>query len=389
MIPKTPHHLKTFSLFILVLLLFNTITLFAQTELKTNDTIKKELPQPKFVFKGLFQARYLTGMSDDVDINGLHHSDQDAVNNSFDVKRARIQVKAIISDRTEVALLMNLADFKSDPKNKVLENAYLTYILNPYIKITAGQFRPTFGLENTYPIDIIKSMDFSNQYYEFGNNGWESFQIGVGISGKVKLKEMPFSYALTVFNGNGRNQNADKDNGKQYTGRFVFGLTQKNKINLGLNGGVGEVFDKKVYAVGIDATAEFKLQDNLFLEMQVEAKQATNHNMYFKMEPIDRLPQISKYQMRGFYVLPNLRYEIKSHRLTSVEFSCRYENFDTNYRLESNVRQTWLPMLNFEFLKDYNARIQLGVQIDQYERNIVNTTTYNNKLFILQVQTRL
>lgn len=374
------------------LLLLLTSPIFAQNDSLSMpaNIIARDPPQPKITFKGLFQARYLEGFKKNVDVEGLHHSDpENAVNNSFDVKRARIQVKATISNRTEAVILMNLADFKSDPKNKVLENAYIGYTFNKYMKITVGQFRPFFGLENTYPVDIIKSMDFSNQYYEFGNNGWESFQTGIGISGNAKINNMPISYGLSVFNGNGRNQKSDKDNGKQYAGRFVMELSKANSIRLGLNGGIGRVFNKDVYATGLDITSNFRIKENLFFELQLEAKQGTNHNLYFKTLPEDRLTEINQYLMRGIYILPNIRYEVNSNRINSIEFSCRYEIFDSSFRQNSNERQTWLPMLSLEFLKDYNARIQVGVQIDKYKRNIADSSTYNNQLFIIQLQSRL
>ncbi len=344
---------------------------------------------PQLQFKGLFQARYLVGLTDNVDLNGLHHSDGDVTQNSFDIKRMRAQVRAKISERTEVVALVNLADFKSDPKNKVLENAYLKYTFNNYFAITVGQFRPWFGIEETYPVDIIKSMDFSNQYYEFGKNGWTSFQIGASLTGAFDVGKLPITYAFSVVNGNGRNQEMDKDNGKQYSTRIVMGLSKKNNVNFGLNAGLGEVFKKEVYAFGADITADFQLTDRLFFETQMEAKQAINHNLYFSLPVDERTPYISNYQIRGFYFLPNLRYEIKYKKLSAIEFSCRYEYMDSNFRINSNIRQTLVPMLGFEFLKDYGARIQLGLQIDRYKHTIDDTTTHNNNLLLLQVQSRL
>jgi hypothetical protein len=46
-------------------------------------------------------------------------------------------------------------------------------------------------------------------------------------------------------------------------------------------------------------------------------------------------------------------------------------------------------MLSLEFLKDYGARIQMGVQIDRYKTNVMNTSNYNKELFVFQVQSRL
>ncbi|MBL7868312.1 MAG: porin [Flavobacterium lindanitolerans] len=361
---------------------------FSQTSQADENEKKEATTYPKFSVKGLFQGQYVASLNTNVDINGLHHSDGEEVSNTFLVKRGRLQVKAIISDRTDVTMSVNLADFKSDPKNKVLENAYISYKLTDKISLTAGQFRPFFGLENTYPIDIVKSIDFSNQYYEFGNNGWESFQIGASVSVRDSIGRMPVQYGLTVFNGNGRNQNNDKDNGKQYAGRVLFRLSEKNNVNLGLNGGLGQVFHKDVYAAGFDITSNFSLSEKFLLELQLEAKQGTNHNLFFNLQPEERIYNLNRYQTRGFYFLPNLRYDIQYRRLSSIEFSCRYEYLDSSYRVNSNLRQTWLPMLSLEFLKSYNARIQLAMQIDDYKRNVPDTPKYDNKLFILQVQSR-
>lgn len=365
------------------------VALFAQSDTDSIATFASDKKYPQFQFKGLFQARYSTGLSKGVDLNGLHHSEGEVTRNSFEVKRMRVQVKAKIGDRTEVVALVNLADFKSDPKNKVLENAYIKYSFSKAISFTLGQFRPWFGIEETYPVDIIRSLDFTNQYYELGKLGWTSFQTGISVTGNFELESLPVSYALSVMNGNGRNQIMDSDNGKHYSSRVVLGLFDKYNINLGLNGGIGEVNKQQVYAYGIDITADFKLTERLILETQFIAKQAINHNAYFALAEIDRTSPLSEYQLQGIYVLPNLRYEIKYKKLSAVEFSCRYEYLDTDHKLHSNPRHTILPMLGLEFLKDYGARIQLGMQIDMYNNNIPNTTSYNNNLLVLQVQSRL
>lgn len=343
---------------------------------------------PQLQIKGLFQARYMVAMNKDVDVNGLHHADGSGTSNSFMVKYMRVQVHAQISRRTEVVVLANLADFKNDPKSRVLENAYLKYTFNKKLAITVGQYRPWFGIEETYPIDIIKSLDWSNQYIEFGKLGWTSFQIGLSATGQLELGEIPFQYAVSVVNGNGKNQISDNDNGKQYSTRLVFGLSKKYSVNLGVNGGIGEVLSKKIYAVGIDISSLVHFDSKWSLDMQLEAKQATNHLVYFAVAPELRTGSPDQYLIRGAYFLPNLRYEINHRNLSAFELSCRYEYLDANFRLNSNPRQTITPMFGLEFLKNYGARIQLGVQFDRYKNSIANTTQFNNNLFIVQVQSR-
>lgn len=353
-----------------------------------NKQEEENIKYPVLQIKGLFQARYLLGMTKDVDVNGLHHEDGSGTDNNFMVKYMRVQVRAQISKRTEVVVLANLADFKNDPKSRVLENAYLKYTFNPKLAITVGQFRPWFGIEETYPIDIIKSLDWSNQYTEFGKLGWTSFQIGMSATGQLELGEIPFQYAVSLVNGNGKNQVNDNDNGKQYSTRLVFGLSKRYNFNVGLNGGTGEVFGKKVYALGIDLSSLVNFNSKWSLDMQLEAKQATNHVLYNSIDPEQRLSNPDNYLIRGAYFLPNLRYEVNHRNLSAFELSCRYEYLDTNFRINSNPRQTITPMFGLEFLKNYGARIQLGVQFDRYKKQIVNTSQYNSNLFIVQVQSR-
>lgn len=360
---------------------------------QTKDSISKpeptpEVKYPQFQFKGLFQGRYVVSTTKDVDVNGLQHTDHSGTDNTFLIKYMRVQMQAKISKHADVVVLANLADFKSDTKTKVLENAYLRYTFSPKLSFTVGQFRPWFGIEETYPIDIIKSLDWSNQYVEFGKLGWTSFQIGASANGQLKLGTMPFQYAVSVVNGNGKNQISDSDNGKQYSTRLIFGLAKKYALNLGLNGGIGEVSAKKVYALGADLTSLVYFNPKWSLDMQLEAKQAVNHVLYYAMDPAVRLSDITNYQVRGIYFLPNLKYEIHRKNLSALEFSCRYEYLDSNFRVGSNPRQTITPMFGLEFLKDYGARIQLGMQFDRYKHQIPNTAQYNNNLFIVQVQSR-
>lgn len=377
--------IKTVFAFLLVPLFMNAQDVNAQTPTDSDSSSK----YPQFQFKGLIQARYLESTGDNVDVLGVQHSSGEVTQSSFDIKRMRVGLNTKLSNTTEVVILVNLADFKSDPKNKVLENAYAKYTFSKYLALTGGQFRPAFGIEELVPVDIIKSFDFSNQYYEFGKNGWTSFQIGASATGSVDLGKIPVSYAISVLNGNGRNQEMDNDNGKQYATRWVFGLSKVHKINLGLNGGIGKRSDQKVFAVGADITSDFKLTDKFTFDLQIEYKQGTNQNLYFSLPADTRTPNIDDYQMRGIYFLPNLRYVVDFKKLTSLELSCRFESFDNNFKTTPNLRRTYTPMISLEFGKAYLGRIEMGFEIDKFDKNIPNTSYYDDNLFIIQFQCRL
>ncbi|WP_289662763.1 porin [Flavobacterium panacagri] len=375
---------------IIFFFLLTPVFLYAQGDVNAGEKKEEsEIKYPQYQLKGLLQARYLESFGDNVDVLGVHHSAGDVTQQSFDIKRMRVGLNTKLSEATEVVILVNLADFKSDTKGKVLENAYGKYTFSKYIALTGGQFRPAFGIEELVPVDIIKSFDFSNQYYEFGKNGWTSFQIGASATGAFDIGKIPVNYAVSVLNGNGKNVELDKDNGKQYSTRWVFELSKEHKINLGLNGGFGKVFKEDVFAVGADITSDFKLTDRMSFDLQIEYKQGTNHNLYFSLPAESRVGDVSNYQMRGVYFLPNLRYVINYKKLTAVELSCRYETFDPSYKVNSNVRQTYTPMISLEFGKAYTGRIEMGFEIDRFDRNVPDTSTYNDELFLIQLQLRL
>lgn len=371
---------------------------YSKDKIIENDTIKifedvvvfnePEQKFPQFKVGGVFQARFLDNTKKGVDIDGLQHTSGDVVSNSFDIKRMRVSLNARLSENLEVVALANFADFKNDTKTKVLENAYAKYTVNRYLQITVGQFRPLFGLEDTYSVDIVKSIDYSNSYYMFGSNGWQSFQIGAAVSGSVDLGKVPLSYGISVTNGNGKNT-TDNDNGKNYSTRLLFLLDKKLNFNVGASGGLGETHKESIYAAGLEASITLPIADRWSVEIQSEAKQGTNHNMYFSTAPENRLGKLDDYIMKGFYVLPNFRYELGHKHFQAIEFAMRYEYLDANSKLDSNPRQTWVPMLSLEFLKNYGARIQIGMQIDNYKKNIKDTKTYNSNLAFIQFQCRL
>lgn len=375
---------------------FHAVELLAQEE--NQDTIMifeqkvvlNPQPQefPKFKFGGLFQGRYLINMKDGVDIEGKHNVDGKGTNNSFELKRMRVFMNAKITENLEVTTLVNLADFKNkDVSTRVLENAFAKYTFSRYLQITVGQFRPLFGLEETYPVDIVKSIDYSNSYYLFGNNGWMSFQIGAAVTGNVDLGTVPMSYGVSVTNGNGKNK-TDGDDGKHYSSRLLFNLNKDHNFNVGVSGGVGEVQNKNIYVAGIEASAKFPIDPNWCFDFQTEVKQGTNHYNYFRLDPALQIQPVKDYLMKSFYLIPNIRYDIGRKHLHALEFACRYEYLDADAKLNSNARQTWVPMVSIEFLKNYAARLQLGMQIDTYKRNIEDTNIYNSNLGFIQFQCR-
>nr|WP_199157815.1 porin [Pedobacter sp. ASV2] len=339
----------------------------------------------KINFSGMIQTQFNYSLDKDIDINGLHHSgDEQFSHNSFSVKRARFQVNAVINDRINAVVLVNFGDFTGNPQNKVLENAYIKYSVNDYVNFQFGQFRPQFGQEDNYPVDFVRSVDYSNQYYLFGANSWQSFQIGVSYFGEIKHSAIPIKYYVGVYNGNNRNQVSDNDDGKIFPARVVLGLSKS--MLLGISGGAGKNLGQKIWAYGADVDYKKTLNERWGVEFVSEYKQGINSVAFFKQT--DAIIPISEYAMRGIYAQPNVCYNIKNSRLKNLELAMRYEYLDADFKRSGNARQSYIPMVSASFAEAYAIRVQVGLLMDRYERNIPNTTEYNTNRIICQVQAR-
>ncbi|MFC3560575.1 porin [Pedobacter jamesrossensis] len=376
--------------YLLLIIILTVFVTHAQQKDRTrlSDTLNNySAYKRKLTFAGVLQTRYVLSLDKDADINGKNFdpSTSKAISNTFLVKRARVMVKGDINDHFSANILANLAEFNSDPANKVLENAYIKYSLNEYFHIQAGQFRPFFGIEDAMAVDIIRTLDFSNQYYAFGKNGWQSFQTGISVLGNV-IQGGKLRYFAGAYNGNNKNQSSDDNNTKNLYGRLEADFLKD--FTVGINAGSGSMALSSIgKAYGADATAKIPLSKKFDLLLMAEYKTGANFLAYNANKQLVR-PDLSEYQMQGFYFFPTLRYNHESRRLRAVEFSCRYEYFDENYKLASNPRQTLIPNVSLIFADDFYAAVQIGVAIDRFKNQVPLSTTYNHSLGYIQLQIR-
>ncbi len=337
-------------------------------------------------FSGLLQTRYLASLTPNVDVNGKNFDQSSAsrLNNNFMLKRARFIVTGTVNDHFSANLMVDFAEFNSDPVNKVLDNAYIKYSLSKHFNIDAGQFRPFFGIEDAIPNDIIRTLDYSNQYYAFSSSGWQGFQVGVTIFGTVTNEgQLPVRYYAGAYNGNNRNVAADNDNTKNFYGRLE--KDPVKSLTLGINAASGSLGTGTGYAWGGDIQDKIKLNARWLLSISGEYKTGNNFALF---NTYTVKPALSKVMMQGFYIFPVIRYNYDKRRVRAIEFSSRYEYFDENYKLNSNPRQTIIPNLTLVFADDFYAALQLGVSMDIFQKDIPLTTTYTHNLAYLQFQVR-
>lgn len=381
---------KHFILTCFYIVAFSTSSLAQQTDVAgiDKDTIRNFSAYNRSIsFAGLLQTRYVAALTKNVDINGrnFNAASEDKITNSFSLKRVRLQVKGTVNDHFSANLMFNFAEFSSTPTFKVLENAYVKYTLNKHLNVQAGQFRPFLGIEDAMPVDIIRSLDYSNQYYAFGASGWQSFQVGISVFGDIIQKgQLPLRYYAGMYNGNNRNQPADNDNTKNFYGRVEANLLPK--LIMGVNAAYGSLGKGDGNAWGADIVTTAKLGPAWQLSLGGEYKNGTNFALFNTYTT--NIPRLSDVRMQGFYIFPILRYAYSKPRLRAVEFSSRYEYFAPNYKIDDNPRQTIIPHVSIIFADDFYAAIQLGVSIDLYKKDIPLTTTYSGNLAYIQLQVR-
>jgi len=372
----------------MLLLSLTALAQDAATSAKTNmDTITNFSTYKRSIsFSGLLQTRFVGSLTDNVDVNGKNFDQSSAskITNTFMLKRVRFLVKGTVNDHFSANLMFNFAEFSSDPINKVLENAYVRYSLSRHFNIQAGQFRPFFGIEDVVPNEIIRTLDYSNQYYAFGASGWQSFQVGVAVFGDVTGEgQLPIRYYAGAYNGNNRNQPADNDNSKNIYARLESTLAKN--LTIGLNAAQGSLGAGTGNAFGGDMQGMVSWDSKWDFSLGGEYKTGTNLALFNSLVV---KPVLSQVRMQGFYVFPILRYNYNKRRVRSIEFSSRYEYFNDNYKLSSNPHQTIIPNVSLIFADDFYAALQLGVSIDLYQKDIPLSTTYTHNLAYLQLQVR-
>jgi hypothetical protein len=336
-------------------------------------------------FSGLLQTRFLGSLTKNVDVNGKNFDPAGTtpkITNTFMLKRVRFLVKGTVNDHFSANLMVNFAEFNGDPANKVLENAFVKYTLSKHFNVQAGQFRPFFGIEDVVPNDIIRTLDYSNQYYAFGASGWQSFQTGVAVFGDIDAKSR-LRYYAGAYNGNNRNQATDNDNTKNYYGRVE--VSPFKKLLIGINGARGSLGAGQGTALGVDIQGHVKLNGRWDFSLGGEYKTGTNFALFNAMTI---KPVLKDVRMQGFYIFPVVRYNSNMRRVRALEFSSRYEYFNESYKLAHNARQTIIPNVSLIFADDFYAALQLGVSIDLYQKDIPLTTANTHNLAYLQFQVR-
>lgn len=147
------------------------------------------------------------------------------INDTFDIRRARLDIKGDITERFDYRTQVEFGG-TSGP---FLLDATLGYkVFDPYLKLTAGQFKIPFSQENLTSSPKLETINRSQVVEALVARGTDVIgnqngrDIGVQASGSfLPINDSYlFDYALGVFNGAGINR-ADTNEQKDFIGRLV------------------------------------------------------------------------------------------------------------------------------------------------------------------------
>ncbi len=174
------------------------------------------------------QKEFLVIAGKPIKISGytqIRYRQDKSINDTFDIRRARLDLKGDITERFDYRTQVEFGG----TSRPFLLDATIGYKVNPYLKLTAGQFKIPFSQENLISSSKLETTNRSQVVEALVARGSDVIgnqngrDIGIQASGSLFTKEdyNLLDYAFGIFNGSGINT-SDKDDQKDCVGRLVY-----------------------------------------------------------------------------------------------------------------------------------------------------------------------
>lgn len=328
------------------------------------DTTKKEPSKAKEFALNLSQKLKLNGY---VQARYQYFFEENKYN-TFDIRRARLDLKGNVHN-DKIGFRLH-ADFAGTPK---ILDVMMSYSFNKFFKITFGEYKLPFSLENNTSSNVLISINRSQVVEAMvarsrdPNGNHNGRDIGLQLSGAVEAGEKEFNiieYAVGVFNGEGIN-NLDENQAKDFSGRVVVqplkGLSFGGSYYNGEgNWSVRNTANEDVFA---DRNRDRFGGEIAFVKPRYAASAE-----FIRGEDDETTKQ-------GFYVQAS-GYVVKDH----LQFLYKYDWFDPNVDKEDNASTHHIFGINY-YLNKY-ARIQAHYQLTREEAD----TQFENDIFVIMCQ---
>ena len=290
-------------------------------------------------------------------------------NDGFDIRRARLDVKGIISPYWSYRVQFDLA---GTPK---LIDAYAELKLNDYFNFTVGQAKIPFSLENLTSSNKLELIDRSQVVEALVARGKDvggnqnGRDIGVQLGGTVlKLKDRPVvDYRLGIYNGAGINT-ADNNEKKDYAARLILHPVLGLDISGALYDGsrlapeVKEVKNTDGIITTVATAAQTVNRDRYGFDLNYDWR-----NLAIRGEYIHGIDDVfnkkgiyDQTNREGYYVQAGYYFFQKK-----IQAIAKYDFYDAN-TANANDASTWVVVgANFNF--NANTRLQANYSIKQEE----------------------
>jgi phosphate-selective porin len=276
----------------------------------------------------------------------------------FDIRRARLDVKGVISPYWSYRVQFDLA---GTPK---LIDAYAELKINDFFNFTIGQAKIPFSLENLASSNKLELIDRSQAVEALTARGKDVIgnhngrDIGVQLGGTIlKLKDRPVvDYRLGVYNGSGINT-ADNNEKKDIAARLITHPITGLDISAGLYNGSRYIAEVKNGNV-VTTPAHNADRDRLGLDLNYD-----RNNLAIRAEYIHGKDDATKRE--GYYVQGGYYFLQKKLQLLA-----KYDFYDADKSKADNA-STWVVLganLNF----NANTRLQVNYTFKQEEGTSIN-----------------
>lgn len=282
----------------------------------------------------------------------------------FDIRRARLDLKGAISEKWDYRMQL---DFASSPK---ILDATIGYRAGDYLKVTAGQFKIPFSMENLASSNKLESIDRSQVVEALsargkdvtGNNNGRD--IGLQLSGSVlKINDLYLvDYAVGVFDGAGINV-TDNNEAKDVSARLLFHPIK----GLDLGGSYYNGFDN--WFTGTPAVAKNQVRKRVGGELSYTLNDLSIKGEYIQGQD-GNIDRSGYYAQAGYYFIPK-----------KFQLVLKYDTYDADMDKSKNISTNYTCVLNYMF-NDF-TRIQAGYT-NRHEEDKDNQV--NNDVIAIQLQ---
>jgi len=345
---------------------------------------KKEEPRPnvfsaaasKLTFDGYFQLQFSTSSVDQDDDPTTPDKNEGVVDNSFEIRRARLALRAQFADWIAGRLQLDAAASTS-----ILRDAYLDLGFDPGFELRFGQFKKPFSRIQLISSSVFPMIERGIRIRGVGQRGLDNSledlkfserDIGIMAFGNFKDvfgKDTAVGYQIGVFNGAGRNVVPDTNDGKLVNGRLIvapakgleFAVSASNNT---LNGDPLSTDSTNVQAFGFDA--QYRPNPNSGIWLIGEVDFADN----FDRATGGFLNGDDTASLLGFTVIAAYRYPLDTHkRLVAVEPAFRIDRTDPDTDKDEDAAVLITPGLNLYFHKSVRLMFNYDFVLFQDDRD--------------------